>query len=170
MTRYRMKWRIMLLGFIFGEKARGHGLYWRIVMGWLGLRYADRCHEYSLEGVKHRKVKKPYRYICGCFNRYHDVTKGVHHKIQVLNRQYSCKRCHQKIIYQGMMVNNVFVPSVKKPEPPIKKFDELFIPLLPQLTPSMPPPVTKKSPETTYKVVTKFINGVLTNVRTPISA
>jgi len=68
---------------VYGPQiGRGHGRAWKHVMRSLGLR-PDRCHDYSLEGVKTRKKAK---YACKCptcgqeflvtLNRVHQLRSG----------------------------------------------------------------------------------------------
>jgi SprT protein len=66
--------------FLFGRTAHGHGHFWRLVMSWLELP-PDRCHQFSLEGVKCREVSRPYKYTCGC-DTPHMFTAHSHKKVQ----------------------------------------------------------------------------------------
>ena len=48
---------------VYGDLGAGHGRFWKSVMIRLGLR-PDRCHDYSLEGVKTRRTKRTQTATC----------------------------------------------------------------------------------------------------------
>ncbi len=163
---------------VYGRLGRGHGPHWKSVMRAIGLK-PDRCHTYSLEGVKTRSVAKPFKYICGCAEP-NMVTLRIHTKIQERGAKYTCRKCRKKIVYYRQ-VNQTPAP-VPTPEPigvttftvgkvVVASFptpDPFIIPVPPTPAPTpTPAPVT---PAVTYKVVTKFVNGSLQNVRVPVEA
>ena len=154
-------------GHVYGRQGHGHGFYWKSLMRSIGLR-PSRCHTYSLEGVKVRTVSKPFKYICGC-SEPHMVTLTLHTKMQEHGRTYTCRRCHRKLVYYrqaekaertNFIVGSVVVASFPTPDP--------FVIVTPPAPVVVPP--TPKVEEPKYKLVTRFVNGSLTNVRIPIEA
>ena len=151
-------------GFLHGRVAHGHGCLWKNVMSVIGIRAAERCHEYSLEGVKTRQVKKPYKYTCSCHGEHneHLVTEHVHRRHQLAlsagHRGYRCSRCKTHLIYQGFTHNGQFIPA-KKPESPVKIVQVFNI---------VPPKPVIKETESMFKTITRFVNGSLENVQVPI--
>ncbi len=147
---------------VFGD-VQSHGREWASVMRLIGLK-PERCHCFSLEGVKTRTVEKPYQYSCGCVTK-HLVTKAKHNKCQTnlirFNKTgYKCLRCYKPLVYEGFTQNGLFVP-MKKREPvvaPVKIIQVFTI---------STPPITLKEPESQFRTVTKFVDGMLTNVKVP---
>jgi hypothetical protein len=131
-------------------------------MSWVGLPGADRCHEYSLEGVKTRKVEKPFKYSCDC-GIDHWVTHHIHNKHQ-FGRTYRCGRCRKTLTYEGMMSNGIFIPKR-----PVSVGPAVVRTVVAETTLSVFNEVkTEKKPA--FRIVTKFINGVLVNERIPVAA
>lgn len=157
-------------GYIYGREGHGHGFYWKMLMRQIGLR-PSRCHTYSLEGVKTRQVSKPFKYICGCSDP-HMVTLNLHTKMQEHGRTYTCRRCRRKLVYHRQVNNPPVRPvttftigktvvfQVTNPDP--------FMVVTPPPAPVVPP--TPKVEEPKYKLVTRFENGMLVNVRIPVEA
>lgn len=154
---------------VFG-KVQTHGREWASVMNLIGIP-ADRCHTFSLEGVKTRKVEKPYHYTCGCSEREHTLTKLRHNKcqsnlIRCGKTAFSCRTCGKSIVYKGFTHNGTFIPAKKPASEPVKEVPSYTfnLPVVPR------PVVTVTEPQQTFKTVTKFVNGMLTNVKVPIAA
>lgn len=145
-------------GYIYGRLGHGHGFYWKMLMRQIGL-HPSRCQTYSLEGVKVRRVSRPFKYICGC-SVPHMVTLNLHTKIQKYGRTYICRRCRQKLVYHQPATKVVtpmarpanfmeIINKVESPTPAATKVEEIGV---------------------KYKIVTKFIDGMLQNVRVPVEA
>ncbi len=93
-----------LSAYIFGPKGYNHSCLWKGVMRVIGVPAAERCHEYSLEGVKTRQVSKPYQYGCGCEVK-HPATKSKHEKMQYHitiygKTGYTCRKCRKPLVYE----------------------------------------------------------------------
>ena len=168
MKRCPMKLCTDVAGFIHGCNAHGHGWLWKSIMSGIGIHAAERCHEYSLEGVKTRTVNKPYKYSCVCRqNNEHLVTELVHQRHQLALSAgrwgYRCSRCKTHLVYQGFTYNGQFIPA-KKPEPPVKIVQVINI------VPPTPKPIEtiRENVPPLFKTVTRFINGTLTNVQVPM--
>lgn len=162
---------------VFGKQGEGHGWRWREVMGVIGIRCADRCHQYDLEGVKLRKGKEQnFKYECGCMEHNMTKTKHARHQAAVAlgGKGYRCRRCKRNLVYRGFNLNGKFIPSGQPATPePFKTKEvrvEQIIPrnLWPKITPT-PRPEPKPVVQPTHRTVTKFIDGVLTNVRIPLT-
>lgn len=102
---------------VYGPLGRGHGQFWKGVMSSLrplGVTIT-RCHSFSLEGVKHRRVAKPFAYKCGCM--VHNVTLNIHTKI-ARGSSRRCIRCRQKLTYQSVVQGTVLhaLPKIEKEE------------------------------------------------------
>lgn len=155
-----------LSAYIHGRKGYNHSWLWKGVMRVLGVPAADRCHEYGLEGVKVKNVNRPYKYVCGCGN--HDLTPYKHQQFQrSIARGYRglrCLKCHKWLVYEGFTHNGIFIPY--------KKQETVAIPLVKEVEvfTISTPPVTVKEPETLFRMVTKFVNGSLVNVKVPLAA
>ena len=150
---------------VFGN-VQAHGWQWASVMRTIGLP-PDRCHTFSLEGVKTRQVAKPYHYACGCDIK-HNLTKQKHLKCQsnisIFGKTgYTCRRCRKPLTYQGFTQNGIFVPMKKRETvaAPVKVVEVFRIE-----TPTLS--VTDDQP--LFRMVTKFVNGSLVNVKVPITA
>jgi SprT protein len=147
-------------GFMYGQPAHGHGHYWRTVMSWLGIRHAERCHSYNMEGVKTRQVNKPFRYSCGCQGKTFDLTRLKHDKIQRGVRTW-CRVCHRILSYMGCVHNGILTPTRQmvtlRPEPSQQVFTLESIKLVEPPKPIIPPTPSRK-------IVTRFISGMLVNV------
>ena len=150
---------------VFGN-VQAHGWQWASVMRVIGLP-PDRCHTFSLEGVKTREVAKPYHYACGCDIK-HNLTKQKHNKCQsnltVYGKTgYTCRKCRKPLTYQGFTQNGIFVPMKKRETvvAPVKVVEVFRIE-----TPTLS--VTDDQP--LFRMVTKFVNGSLVNVKVPITA
>ncbi len=150
---------------VFGN-VQAHGWQWASVMRVIGLP-PDRCHTFSLEGVKTRRVAKPYYYVCGCITHY--FTKLKHSRAQsnisISGKSgYTCRRCRKPLTYQGFTQNGIFVPMKKREmvvAVPVKVVEVFRIE-----TPTLS--VTDDQP--LFRMVTKFVNGSLVNVKVPIVA
>jgi SprT protein len=150
---------------VHGRKGYNHSWLWKGVMNVLGIPAADRCHEYSLEGVKVRNVRKPYKYSCGC-DTPHFLTELKHVRqqraIEAGRRGCYCLRCRKSIVYQGFTHNGAFIPS--------RKLEVKHVPMTtePVFVPK-PEPVTPVIVEPQFRTVTKFIGGMLVNVKVPLT-
>lgn len=147
--------------FIYGRASDVHGPVWASVMKVIGLP-PTRCHNYSLEGVKTRKVARPYHYTCGCKDKVFHLTNQIHEKIQ-MGRWRKCLKCHNRIVYIGMDYNGQFVPSVKRTEPHITPTPARPV-LVPVVKIEVPEPVQR------FRYVTRLVGGILTNVKVPLTA
>jgi predicted SprT family Zn-dependent metalloprotease len=153
--------------YLYGIEGNNHGYLWRMIMSWIGVPAADRCHQYSLEGVKVRHPRD-YHYTCGCPGFTHCLTLRKHERHQFLLRNYNnsgfiCKNCRQHITWVGFKNGEHFIPLAQAQSQPVS-VPRTFVNVEPTPAPSIP-----KS-EPTYRLVTKFVNGVLTNVKVPINA
>jgi len=150
---------------IFSNRVQTHGREWASVMRAIGLP-PDRCHTFSLEGVKTRQVSKPYKYTCNCSVGVRWFTELKHKKHQswmtAVGKGYRCKRCNANLTYLGRQSGGQFIESVKNPKP-VVEFVQVF-------NVEKPVPLTIKEPEQQFKTVTKFVNGMLTNVKVPVEA
>ncbi len=170
----------VVTGFLF-PMDRGHGKWWKMVMGWIGLPAADRCHTYSLEGVKNKKHKRPYQYSCKC-EKPHFCTERIHRAIQCDNSWRKCKRCRTRIEFAGKVVGGVLRPAIKKETPSpltmvVTTLDKgvltkLATPLnfvetiVPEVKVTITPePTPAPSVEPRYKLVGRFLNGTFQNVK-----
>lgn len=148
--------------FLYGQRGDGHGWNWKSVMNWMGISAANRCHEYSLEGVKVRRTNRNYQYSCNC-KIIHMLTLKKHERHQWYlkngSKGLACSQCHTPIVYQGFTFNGTFYPYKK-----IENRPEPMVVTVVSVAPVVP------TPEPTYKLVTKFINGMLVNERVPINA
>ena len=157
---------------VFG-KVKHHGWEWKSVMRVIGLPAADRCHQFSLEGVKTRNVAKPFQYECGCIT--HNVTKQKHLKCQANVARYGktgyrCLKCRKPLVYRGFMNGSTFVPAMKPTDKPIE-FVQVFniLPVVPKPIQPIVPALTVTERQPTFRMVTKFVGGSLINVKVPIS-
>ncbi len=145
--------------FIHRNNCRGvrpHGHEWARVMYWMG-RPLERCHKMDSEGIVNQH-ERPYSYKCSCSTP-HLLTARVHLKIQRDGRTRICKRCRSRIVYEGIKVGQAFLPTAK----PVTGLGRVMAAID---TPNPPKPAPL--PEAKFRVVTRLINGVLTNVRLPI--
>lgn len=154
-------------GYVYGRQGHGHGFYWKMLMRQIGLR-PSRCHTYSLEGVKTRQVSKPFKYNCGC-SEPHMVTLRIHEKIVNHGRTYTCRRCRRKLVYSRGYTAGTVLPVqtvVVKVAPTLFNIihPDAFVP------PTPPTPPAPKVEEPKYRLVTRFENGMLVNVKVPIEA
>jgi SprT protein len=149
---------------VFGN-VQAHGWQWASVMRVIGLP-PDRCHTFSLEGVKTRQVDKPYHYACGCI--VHLLTKQKHTKCQSNLTNYgktglTCRKCRKPLIYQGFTKEGAFIPYRKVEVKHVAMTTgPVFV--------NNAPPVTLKEPESSFRYTTKFIGGSLVNVKVPMYA
>lgn len=162
-----------------GRHIKDHGWQWARTMGWLGLP-AVRCHRMDSEGIVQRH-ERPYSYKCGCGTP-HLLTARLHLRIQRDGRTRICKRCHAKIVYEGIKVGTAFLPAAKPvpvqaplPKPLFLNVTSLSNGVLATektpvafVEPEPPKPKPAPLPEPKYRVVTRLVNGCLTNVRIPL--
>jgi len=139
---------------VYGPEGSGHGYRWQSVMRVLGVADSNRCHTYSLEGIKTRQVNKPYAYKCSCM--IHKETAHIHNKIQC-GRIYTCRKCRQKLVYFG--INQPYSFQVNPPAP---------IPVPVAIPPTevkavVVQPSVPAGPQ--YKTITRFVGGMLVNDR-----
>ena len=159
--------------FIHGERGSGHGWLWKSVMHAIGLS-GDRCHTYSMEGVKTRRPM-PFKYTCGCDDgtKEHLVSSVIHRKHQLAlsvgRKGYRCQKCRQHLVYQGIVDNGKFIPAKKTPSEPTKEVPSYTfnLPVVPR---PIERPITVTEPESKFRTVTRFVNGMLTNVKVPLEA
>jgi predicted SprT family Zn-dependent metalloprotease len=154
-------------GFLYGKAGYNHGHLWKRVMAWMGIPSAERCHEYSLEGVKVRNTHRDYKYSCPNCARVFMLTPKKHQRHQFLisygTRGLWCPRCKQNIVFEGFSHNGNFIPTAKKMEPKhVEVSPTVFVHTVNPPTPATPPPVVS---EPTYRTITKFVNGMLVNER-----
>jgi SprT protein len=143
---------------VYGQQGdQGHGYLWQSVMRVLGIADANRCHTYSLEGVKTRQVSKPYAYKCGCM--VHKETAYIHNKIQ-RGYTYTCRKCRQKLVYY--CINQPYSFQVNPPAPV-----QAPTPVSPSEVKAVVVPTMTTEPK--YKVITRMVNGILVNDRILIS-
>lgn len=137
------------------RKNCGHGPLWKMVCTWAGIP-ATRCHQYSLEGVKVKQYNKPFQYACKC--RKWQFTARKHKTLQTPGRWSECRACGARLVYEGILINNILRPVVKPAEPlPVKVI----------VTFQEPKIEAPKPAEPVFKLVTRFINGTLQNVKIP---
>jgi len=155
-----------------GRHVKDHGWQWARVMGWLGLP-PEVHHHINTDGIIKRH-ERPYSYKCSC-SKSHLLTATLHLRIQRDGRHRICKRCHSRIVYEGIKVGNAFLPAAKptpkmdfntaimaaRPLAVVERIEQIKV----QESES-PKPVALPKP--THRVVTRLINGVLTNVRIPL--
>jgi SprT protein len=168
--------------FLYDTLGSGHGHYWKKVMEWAGIPYAERCHSYSTEGVKVRNSHKDYKYSCRCSNLDHWMTPRAHDNI-CHGGKYRCKQCRGYLVYEGRKSGSHFIPADKSKQVEPKKIIpaiptrvtrrnilDMFIGL-PMKKPATQPPQPKPvEEESGFRVVTRFLNGTLQNERVPIGA
>lgn len=85
---------------VYGMAGKGHNRLWKNIMyalSSIGVK-VTRCHEYNLEGVKTRKVLRPFIYACSC--QKFTFTMNIHIKIQQ-GRRYTCRKCRHPISLLG---------------------------------------------------------------------
>lgn len=144
---------------VYGQEGSGHGYLWQSVMRALGIADSNRCHTYSLEGVKTRQVNKPYAYKCGCM--IHKETAHIHNKIQ-RGYIYTCRKCRQKLVYQ--VINQPYSFQVNPPS-------TIQVPVMIPTTETKPLVVQAPLPAgPQYKTITRFEGGILVNDRILITA
>lgn len=85
-------------------RTRPHGRNWKAVMYALGDRNPTRCHEYNMENVKVRRLKKRYIYACDCME--HEITVIRHKRARSGAQTYYCKTCRKDITWTGRIRNN----------------------------------------------------------------
>lgn len=89
---------------MFGAVGVGHGRWWKYVMVHLGLQ-AERCHTYSLEGVKvrRRKVNRAL-YRCPVCGSNLSVSMVNHNRISSGNIRWhkNCGNSSHPIVFLGM--------------------------------------------------------------------
>ncbi len=92
--------KLQFTGYGFRRQRLGpsaHGYEWKSVMRLFGLN-PDRCHNYSLEGVK-VKGGRDYEYTCKCGGTFH-LSITLHRRIQMGQRRW-CKKCKGTIYLKG---------------------------------------------------------------------
>jgi SprT protein len=140
--------------YVYGPAGHNHGHFWKGVMQKLGIPAPDRCHEYSLEGVKVRNVQRPYKYVCGCSTE-HNFTEFKHKRHQQLLMMgyngYRCKHCKVQLKLEISSSKEISVPR-----------------FIQQFNVPTPKPLTITEPESKFKTITKFVNGMLINVKVPL--
>jgi len=134
------------------DRLRPHGWQWAKVMQWMGRKPA-RCHKMNGEGIINRH-ERPYSYKCGCQTA-HLLTARMHISIQRKGKERVCRRCHKRIVFQGISVKGAFLPTSKPIEVSVKPAVEKVL-----------TPVTV--PDSKFRVTTKFVDGILQNVRVPV--
>jgi len=159
------------------NEGSGHGWRWREVMSVIGIPAANRCHQFDMEGVKVRAGKEtPFKYSCRC-DKPHMLTRTVHQRHQasvaIGKRGYKCTKCRQFLVYEGYMNGETFVPKPSAvPVVSVKEVKvEQIIPrnLFPKLEVVATPPPKPVATQPAFRTVTKFVDGVLTNVRIPLT-
>lgn len=140
MTRKR-KWQ---------SEALPHGREWAMIMGWFGIRNPDVRHDMDMTNVERKApIARPFRYVCRCGE--HFLSMQLHKKVQLKGRTRHCKRCKQTIIYERQVGKPVVRPVINLNPVVAEK-----------------PPV-KPTPPATHRTVTRFVDGMLQNVRIPIN-
>jgi len=139
MTRKR-KWQ---------SEAEPHGWQWRQIMGWFGIRRPDVRHNMDMTNVERRApIARPFRYVCGCGE--HFLSMQLHKKVQLKGKTRHCLRCKQRIVYERQVGKPVAAKPVVDLSPVVK-------------------PAAKPVAPATHKTVTRFIDGMLQNVRVPLT-
>lgn len=104
------------------------------------------------------------------------LTATLHLRIQRDGRTRICKRCHAKIVFEGVKVGTAFLPAAK-PAPVFQevnrqvfKFEEKTVTMaeLVPVAPKVELPKPEPAKPSGFRVVTRLVNGVLTNVRIPL--
>ncbi len=136
-----------------------HGYNWKRIMGWFGADPEVR-HNMDMTGVKvRRRDTTLFRYKCNC-GYDHRLSIIRHRRAQDTTRGYRvCKMCHGKLVYVGIVVNGITAPVAQRIE-------------VPRETVPVIPPIRKPEPlpEAKFRVVTKFVNGSLQNVKVPLDS
>ncbi len=85
--------------FVYGaEHGKGHKSCWKHVMRLMGISNPERCHNYSMDGVKTRgRTVQRFHYTCNCGGL--DVSTTIHNRIQTLHRIYRCRKCKAPIVW-----------------------------------------------------------------------
>jgi predicted SprT family Zn-dependent metalloprotease len=96
----------------FNKRNKPHGYEWKSVMRCLGLN-PERCHNYSLEGVK-IKGGANHEYTCKCGKSFH-LSNIIHKRIQA-GQHRICKVCKSKIFLKNS------IPVINIPNSPTKVF------------------------------------------------
>lgn len=161
------------------KTVKSHGWQWAEVMKWIGLR-PIRCHRMDSEGIVNRH-ERPYKYQCSsnCSKVEHLFTARTHIKAQNWAklggmRYYLCKRCRSKLVYVGLVHNGQFTPAVSSSPRSVNRIETIslgpktigikFVPI----TTKTPVVATVPEPKTTHRTVTRWVNGMLQNIRIPI--
>jgi hypothetical protein len=159
--------------FVHGRNGDGHGWLWKSVMSVIGIRSAERCHQYSLEGVKVRNSVTPFKYSCGCKDFTHELsnTKHTRHQaaVSVGRKGYRCRKCKKFLTFNGFNHNGKFIPAKKTEtkEVPVSVIIPVARPVAVPVIRVVPAPTV---PDSGFRMVTRFVNGSLTNVRVPVNA
>lgn len=153
-----------------GKHNKSHGWQWARTMRWIGLP-AERCHKMDVEGIVNRH-ERPYKYECHCSTP-HLLTARKHNKIVNSGGRYrlSCRRCRHHIVYVGLVVNGHFTPVAKPTSKPNNEIKTVRLaPRVIGITFEPPKPEQSKAPEppATHRTITKFVDGMLQNIRVPI--
>jgi SprT protein len=83
---------------LYGRKAQAHGKEWRYVMqDVLGLP-AERTHQFAVADLKSRTLQT-FAYKCDCMK--HTFTSIRHNRVQSGKQEYRCKKCRNKLVYEG---------------------------------------------------------------------
>jgi|SRR5579862_3076945 len=164
--------------FLFGHnEGGGHGWRWREVMRVIGIRAADRCHQYALDGVAIRRGSEAnFKYTCRCDGGEHEhwLSKRVHARHQSAlvmgGKGYRCKQCRTNLVYKGFKHGDAFVPAAPTVTqlPPVK-LNPSVAAMLPKIAVTPRPEPKPVVPDSGFRTVTRFINGVLTNIKVPVS-
>ena len=87
----------------------GHDFYWKSMMRKLGLP-PTRTHDIDVDkiGARLRNVRR-VEYKCSC--RTHQIGMNVHKKIQLLGRNFTCKKCKTRISLVQSLQSKEVVPA-----------------------------------------------------------
>jgi len=86
--------------YLYG-RTKPHGRNWKAVMYALGDRNPTVCHNYNMDNVKTRRMKKSYIYACDCME--HSITIIRHRRALAGSQTYVCKTCRKNITFTGRM-------------------------------------------------------------------
>lgn len=142
--------------------APAHGVEWKRMMTNLGLK-PSRCHGMNADDVQVKHRAKPFKYSCGCKDMEHWVTQLRHERFQTGQyKMFRCRICGQSLHYEGWMQGAKFLP---RPVVLLKRKRAVRTEV--EDTPRIPTKFAP-TPDSGFRVVTRFIGGALVNVRLPI--
>jgi SprT protein len=87
----------------YRRNIKPHGKEWKQVMRDFEVEDIGRCHSYDTENVRSSRssrssLARSFSYKCAC--QIYNLTIVRHRRI-LKGQTYSCKKCKQKLVYQG---------------------------------------------------------------------